>query len=68
MKTSIKIKIFECRDLPAVDRNGLSDPYVCLKTNELLLQTKVIPKTLNPVYNQGFIVSISPATLRGCFY
>ncbi|VVT53533.1 uncharacterized protein SAPINGB_P003621 [Magnusiomyces paraingens] len=54
---TFKIKIIKAKDLPAVDRNGLSDPYVIIrKSGDTIFQTKTIYKTLTPVWNETFEV------------
>lgn len=54
---TLDILVLRAKGLPAMDSNGLSDPYVKLhllpgasKANKL--RTKTIPKTLNPEWNE----------------
>lgn len=42
------------RDLPAMDLNGLSDPYVKVKLGKHKFKTKVVKKTLNPYWGEEF--------------
>lgn len=48
----LQFLVMEARDLPAGDKNGFSDPYVILKWKEHKFKTRVIPKTLDPVWNE----------------
>lgn len=43
--------MFEARNLIACDRNGLSDPFVEIRLGNQISKSKVIPKTLNPVFD-----------------
>ncbi|KAJ7520570.1 hypothetical protein O6H91_19G012500 [Diphasiastrum complanatum] len=48
-------RVVKARALAAKDANGSSDPFVKLKIGEgRPAETKVIPKTLNPEWNQTF--------------
>lgn len=60
----LEIRILEAQDLPALDRNGKSDPYGVIKlgprshlkhdtSHVERVQTKVKPKTLNPKWNNA---------------
>ncbi len=43
------------KGLIAMDRGGTSDPYVkCVQGQEKLFQTRVISKTVNPVWGETF--------------
>ncbi|KAF9938490.1 hypothetical protein BGZ67_010793 [Mortierella alpina] len=50
----MRIHISQARDLAAKDFNGLSDPYVKVTVGGHKFTTKVIHKTLNPVWNAAF--------------
>ncbi|KHJ49187.1 C2 domain protein [Trichuris suis] len=54
------ISIFKAANLPAMDSNGFSDPYVKLHllplaTKATKLRTRTMPKTLNPCWNEQLI-------------
>ena len=45
--------------MAAFDSNGFSDPYISFKLNgKRLLRTKVINKSLNPVWNQLITITV----------
>ncbi|XP_054816971.1 synaptotagmin-5-like [Prosopis cineraria] len=48
----IELVLIEGRDLIAADLRGTSDPYVRVQYGNLRKRTKVIPRTLNPKWNQ----------------
>ncbi|CAJ0578478.1 unnamed protein product, partial [Mesorhabditis spiculigera] len=57
----LAVTVIEARDLPAMDSNGMSDPYVKLylmPEKKQKFQTKFIRNTLNPVYNEVFYFPI----------
>lgn len=41
------------RDLPSMDENGLSDPYVIVQVGSKKTKTKVIRESLNPSWKVG---------------
>ncbi|VDO29594.1 unnamed protein product, partial [Onchocerca flexuosa] len=50
----LAVTIFGCSDLPAMDRNGMSDPYVklcLLPEGKQKYETKIKRKCLNPIFN-----------------
>uniref|UniRef100_A0A5S6Q4J7 C2 domain-containing protein n=1 Tax=Trichuris muris TaxID=70415 RepID=A0A5S6Q4J7_TRIMR len=54
------ISIFKAANLPAMDSNGFSDPYVKLHllplaTKATKLRTRTVPKTLSPCWNEQLI-------------
>jgi len=55
MATGYVVKIIRCRNIPAKDIDGSSDPYVKLKLGQQPKQkTKIVKKSLNPEFNQEF--------------
>lgn len=55
MKGSVlTVNVIEARDLIPQDMNGLSDPYTVLTIEEQKIQTKYVPRNLNPIWNEAF--------------
>lgn len=52
----LSVTVVAAEDLPAVDVMGKADPYVVitLKKSESKSKTRVVPDSLNPVWNQSF--------------
>lgn len=50
----LSVKVIEARNLPAMDLNGFSDPYVRLQVGRNRFRTKVVKKCLNPSWNEEF--------------
>ena len=48
---TLKVTIKHANGLMAADSNGLSDPYVAVHAGGFAKKSKVIPKTLDPVWN-----------------
>ena len=48
------VRVFEGRNLPPTDPNGLSDPYVKLQLGKQRSKTKVVKKSLNPSWGEEF--------------
>eukprot|EP00210_Caulerpa_lentillifera_P000615 g595.t1 len=47
----LTVKVLQAKDLPAADWGGSSDPFIELQTQqERKQQTKIVPKSLNPVW------------------
>lgn len=70
-KSGIKLQllVLSGRNLPAKDRNGLSDPYVTVKlktaggdhvANDQRQETRYLKETLNPVWCESFNFLCSP--------
>ncbi|CAB3402231.1 unnamed protein product [Caenorhabditis bovis] len=60
-QAKLSVTILKAYDLPAMDRNGMSDPYIkvfVLPERKQKFETKIIRNTLNPVYNETFQFSI----------
>lgn len=55
--------IVKAENVPAADRSGYSDPYTTVVLNgEKVFKTKIIKKTLNPVWNEQFSAEILSRT------
>ncbi|ORX86712.1 C2-domain-containing protein, partial [Basidiobolus meristosporus CBS 931.73] len=52
--SAIKIEVIQARNLTPKDRNGLSDPFVVIKILNKKKSSKVISKSLNPVWNFSY--------------
>lgn len=52
----LSVTVLSGEDLPAMDMNGKSDPYVVLslKKTKTKYKTRVVTESLNPVWNQTF--------------
>lgn len=56
----VNIVLIEGKNLDSKDDNGLSDPYVKFQIGKDRYKSKVIPKTLNPVWNERFSLYTFP--------
>lgn len=61
-KRSMRIELQRAAGLKAADSNGLSDPYAVLSFLGKKHKSKVVPKTLNPKWDESFEFQ---GTLRG---
>ncbi|CAB4275582.1 unnamed protein product [Prunus armeniaca] len=52
------VQVMGARDLPAMDLNGLSDPYVKVQLGKQKFRTKVVKKTLNPYWGEEFALRV----------
>ena len=52
----LNISVLEARDLKPMDAMGRSDPYVILKIDEQKEKTNYIADTLDPVWNEDFVM------------
>ncbi|XP_059663715.1 C2 and GRAM domain-containing protein At1g03370 [Cornus florida] len=52
------VRVIEARNIPAMDPNGFSDPYVKLQLGKQKFRTKVIKKCLNPSWCEGFTFKV----------
>uniref|UniRef100_A0A1J3DAE1 C2 and GRAM domain-containing protein n=1 Tax=Noccaea caerulescens TaxID=107243 RepID=A0A1J3DAE1_NOCCA len=50
----LQVRVLEARNLPAMDLNGYSDPYVRLQLGKQRSRTKVVKKNLNPKWADDF--------------
>ncbi|KAJ0240541.1 GRAM domain-containing protein [Hirschfeldia incana] len=50
----LQVRVTEARNLPAMDLNGFSDPYVRLQLGKHRSRTKVVKKNLNPKWGDDF--------------
>ena len=47
----VRAFVFQCRDLPAADSDGQSDPYLRIwDTDTTVKKTKIIEDNLNPLF------------------
>ncbi|KAL3079277.1 hypothetical protein niasHT_034691 [Heterodera trifolii] len=56
------VTILECKNLPAMDRNGMSDPYIkvtMLPDRKPKFETRIKRNTLDPIFNETFIFKVS---------
>lgn len=60
---TLRCDVLDAADLPAADRNGLSDPYCKIYLNEQeVFKTAVQKKTLHPSWNEFFEIPIASRT------
>lgn len=60
----LQVEVLEGKSLVAADRGGTSDPYVIVTVRQLAGQTwktAWIKKTLNPLWNQSFLIPVASA-------
>ncbi|XP_053397308.1 synaptotagmin-1-like [Mercenaria mercenaria] len=60
-KGELSVCVLQANDLPGMDMNGLSDPYIkvtLLPEKKKKFETKVKRKTLNPVFNETFVFKV----------
>ena len=50
----LQVRVTEARNIPAMDPNGLSDPYVKIQLGRQKFKTKVVKKSLNPQWGEEF--------------
>ncbi|KAJ4763955.1 C2 calcium/lipid-binding and GRAM domain containing protein [Rhynchospora pubera] len=60
------VHVIEARDLPAMDNNGLSDTYAKLQLRRQRAKTKVIKKSLNPVWDEEFSFRVGDLKAELC--
>ncbi|XP_010542178.1 PREDICTED: C2 and GRAM domain-containing protein At1g03370 [Tarenaya hassleriana] len=54
----LQVRVSEARNLPAMDLNGYSDPYVRLQLGKQRTRTKVVKKNLNPRWAEDFCFAV----------
>ncbi|PON20466.1 hypothetical protein TGAM01_v210697 [Trichoderma gamsii] len=60
---NLRVDVLSGHDLPSADRNGKSDPYCKFELNDVeVYKTKVQKKTLSPVWNEFFEVTVPSRT------
>lgn len=67
----LAVTVFEGKDLPAMDRNGMSDPYVklcMLPEGKQKFETKIIRNSLNPKFNETFAFNVLLVVCRTVFF
>ncbi|KAF5100263.1 hypothetical protein D0Z03_000846 [Geotrichum reessii] len=56
-------EIVKAENVPAADRSGFSDPYINVIFNgQKIFKTKIVKKTLNPVWNESFSTEVLSRT------
>lgn len=48
------VRVIEARNIPPMDLNGLSDPYVKIQLGKQKFRSKVVKKSLNPQWGEEF--------------
>ena len=60
---NLRVDVLDAADLPAMDRNGYSDPFCKFELNgKEVYKTKIQKKTLHPAWNEFFEIPISSRT------
>ncbi|XP_059309332.1 C2 and GRAM domain-containing protein At1g03370 isoform X2 [Lycium ferocissimum] len=52
------VRVIEARNIPAMDPNGFSDPYVKLSLGKQKFRSKVVKKNLNPSWCEEFAFKV----------
>lgn len=52
------VRVIEAKNIPALDPNGFSDPYVKLQLGRQRFRSKVVKKSLNPSWCEEFIFKV----------
>lgn len=50
------VHVISARNLPALDSNGLSDPYLEIHYGDTIQKTTVKMETLNPIWDEKFVM------------
>ena len=56
----LRVRVVKGADLVAKDRGGTSDPLAQLVLGTQTRETQVVPKTLNPEWNESFTLHFTP--------
>ena len=56
----LRVRVVKGADLVAKDRGGTSDPLAQLVLGTQTRETQVVPKTLNPEWNESFTLQFTP--------
>ncbi len=56
----LKVYAVEARNLPALDMNGSSDPYLVVYFQDQKAKTRTLKNNLNPVWNELFNFTVVP--------
>ncbi|KAK8962437.1 C2 and GRAM domain-containing protein [Platanthera guangdongensis] len=48
------VQVIGARGLPSMDMNGLSDPYVRIQLGKQRAKTRIVKKSLNPLWDEEF--------------
>ena len=55
----LRVDLLDAKDLSAADRGGKSDPYCVFSLNgQKVFKSQTKKKTLNPAWNEDFIVNV----------
>lgn len=58
----IYVTLVEGKNLPSADPNGKSDPYLRLEYGGQKKKSKIVKKTLNPVFNEEFTFEVGKSS------
>eukprot|EP01121_Diplochlamys_sp_Union-15-3_P000391 TRINITY_DN10366_c0_g1_i1.p1 TRINITY_DN10366_c0_g1~~TRINITY_DN10366_c0_g1_i1.p1 ORF type:complete len:139 (-),score=26.56 TRINITY_DN10366_c0_g1_i1:13-429(-) len=58
LKAFLKISVVCAKNLPAMDANGKSDPYVAIEYGKTHYRTNTKRKTLNPEWKEDFVLPV----------
>ncbi len=69
-KQELIVGVLQCKNLPAMDMSGKSDPYIkcfILPDKKKKFETKVHRKSLDPIFNETFIFKVNRSDLADFF-
>ncbi|KAA6314809.1 MAG: hypothetical protein EZS28_055520, partial [Streblomastix strix] len=61
VKGQVQVKVVKCTNLLKSDLIGKNDPYVVVSIGEQKFKTPTVRNTLNPEYNEKFVLDYDPA-------